>query len=124
MKPPTWTEASSGIDLREPPICNQCIGDWDKADETSDASGRAPDGNREILAQQAEVLKSTASEVLHQMRRMNRIEESTGSVKEDRYLSKKRSRLEDRLDNNANAIKSKLQKEANLEETVVQSRKT
>jgi len=122
MKPPSWTGASSGIDLREPPICNQCIGDWDKADKTGEEPKRSPDGNNGILAQQEEVLKSTASEVLHQMRRMNRIEESTGSVNEDQSISKKRSRLEDKCNSKANTIDLKVPKKAKLEDPTTKSR--
>ncbi|MCJ1248595.1 hypothetical protein MMC30_005813 [Trapelia coarctata] len=118
MKPPRWTGASSGIDLKEPPICTQCIGDLDKVDETGEESRGSPDGSDGILAKQAEALKSTASEVLHQMRRMNRIEESTGNIQEDRSLSKKRSRLEDKLDNKASAIDLKIPKKAKLEDTM------
>lgn len=124
MKPPPWTGASSGIDLREPPICNQCIGDWDKAEETGEDAKRPQDGNDEILAKQAEALMSTASEILHQMRRMDKIEESTVNVEGDRSLSKKRSRLEGKLDDKPNVSDLKMPKKAKHEDKKVKSRAT
>lgn len=105
----------------EPPICHRCLGDWDKAGE--DAKW-LQDGNDEILATRPEALKSTDSEVVHQMRRMNEIEEPTVNIEEGWSLSRKRSRLEGKLEDKPNVSNLKMPKKAKLEGKTVKSRAT
>ncbi|MCJ1407748.1 hypothetical protein MMC19_001819 [Ptychographa xylographoides] len=92
MKPPPWTDDSSGIELFEPPICEFCIRDWELAEVSSELIQHAVERDMDRQKKQAAELESAASDILHSLRKGWSIEQSLNTVEECGPISKKRSR--------------------------------
>ena len=79
MKPPTWTGDQNGIELQEPPVCMACIVDAEIDSEIAKESSKL---SKEKMTDQMVDLRTTASELLHQMRRASGFDEPADSAKD------------------------------------------
>lgn len=79
MKPPNWTGDQNGIELQDPPVCMACIVDAEVDSEIAKESSKL---SEEKITDQMVDLRTTASELLHQMRRATGFDEPTDSAKD------------------------------------------
>ncbi|MCJ1353135.1 MAG: hypothetical protein MMC33_003120 [Icmadophila ericetorum] len=82
VKPPAWTGDPNGIELQDPPICMACIIDAEIDTEIAKEPNGIPE---EKMKDQMVDLRTTASELLHQMRRTSALEGLSSSSR-DRHM--------------------------------------